>query len=226
MRVASARRAWVASARRARVAAAGIAAALLLAGSAGAADPGAELARAARYFQDGKAHVASFVQTFTPAGFTKSRKESGVLVVQAPENLRFDYESPKKTFAFDGKVARFYSPADRQMTVRALTEDDRAQLPLIFLESADELRKRNTLDLEQGPGAASILVTPRDPDSEVSWIRLGLAADGSPASLSFQSSAGDRTEFRFEAFRTEPPRDVSAFAIHPPAGTRIIENEP
>lgn len=208
-----------------RAASAGVAA-FLLAGAAAAADPAAELARAARYFRDGKAHAASFTQTFTPAGFTKSRRETGVLVVQAPENLRFDYESPKKTFTFDGKVARFYSPADRQMTVRELTEDDRAQLPLIFLEDADELRKRNTLDVEEKPQGASVLVTPKDPASEVSWVRLGLAADGSPASLSFQSSAGDRTEFRFERFRTEAARDASAFDIHPPAGTRIIENEP
>jgi len=202
------------------------AAALLFSGIAAAADPAAELARAARYFRDGKSHRAAFVQTFTPAGFTKARRETGEIVVQAPENLRFDYESPKKTFTFDGKVARFFAPADRQMTVRALSEDDRAQLPLIFLQTADELRKRNTLDLEGRPGGASILVTPRSPDSEVSWIRLALAADGSPAALSFQSAAGDRTEFRFEGFRTEPPLDASAFAIHPPAGTRIIENEP
>jgi outer membrane lipoprotein-sorting protein len=214
----------LASAARARFAAAGIA--FLLAAAAGAADPAGELARAARYFQDGKAHRASFVQTFTPAGFSKGRRETGQIVVQARENLRFDYDSPKKTFTFDGKVARFYSPAERQMTVRALSEEDRAQLPLIFLESADDLRKRNTLDLEDGPGGASILVTPKDAESEISWIRLALSPDGSPAALSFQSSAGDRTEFRFQGFRTEAPLDASAFAIRPPAGTRIVENEP
>lgn len=204
------------------------AAAILLAAAfrAEGADPAAQLARTARYFRDGKAHVASFDQTFTPAGFTKSRRETGVLVVQAPENLRFDYDSPKKVFAFDGKVARFWSPADRQMTVRALSDEDRAQLPLIFLESADDLRRRNTLDLEEKGGGISILVTPKAPESEVSWIRLGVASDGAPVSLAFQSSAGDRTEFRFKGFRTEPPRDASAFEIHPPAGTRIIENEP
>jgi outer membrane lipoprotein-sorting protein len=204
-------------------------AALLLAAGPGrtdAADPAAALARTARYFRDGKAHVATFVQTFTPAGFTKSRKETGELVVQAPQNLRFDYDSPKKVFAFDGKDARFYSPADRQMTVRALSDEDRAQLPLIFLESADDLRRRNTLDLEEKSDGASILVTPKDPESEVSWIRLGVASGGEPVSLAFQSSAGDRTEFRFEGFRTETPRDASSFEIHPPAGTRIIENEP
>lgn len=202
------------------------AAVLLVSGAVSGADPAAELARAARYFRDGKAHRASFEQTFTPAGFTKARREEGELVVQAPENLRFEYAAPKKTFTFDGKVARFYVPADRQMTVRPLTEAERAELPLVFLETAEDLARRNRLDLEERNGGASILVTPKDPASEVSWIRIALSADGSPAFLSFQSSAGDRTEFRFGAFRKEPPLDASAFAIHPPAGTRIIENEP
>jgi chaperone LolA len=203
-------------------------AALLLAaaGAASAADPAAELARAARYFRDGKAHRATFDQTFTPAGFTRARRENGELVVQAPESLRFDYAAPKKTFTFDGKVARFYSPADRQMTVRPLSDAERAELPLVFLETAEELERRNRLDLEKGNGGASILVTPKDSASEVSWIRVALTADGSPSSLAFQSSAGDRTEFRFGPFRTEPALDPTAFAIHPPAGTRIIDNAP
>jgi outer membrane lipoprotein-sorting protein len=112
------------------------------------------------------------------------------------------------------------------MTVRALSEEDRAQLPLVFLETAEELRKRNALDLEEKPEGASILVTPKDAGSEISWIRLSVSQDGSPSALSFQSSAGDRTEFRFEGFRTEAPLDAAAFAIRPPAGTRIVENEP
>jgi len=199
---------------------------LVAAAPAVGADPATELARASKYFRDGKAHRADFVQTFTPAGFTKSRRETGTVVVQAPQNLRFDYESPKKIFTFDGKIARFYSPADRQMTVRALSDEDRAQLPLIFLQTAEELAKRNTLEVEERATGATILVTPKAPESDVSWIRLTLAADGAPAALSFQTSSGDRTDFEFHGYRTESPKDPSTFAIHPPAGTRIIENEP
>src|SRR5262249_34948373 len=159
--------------------------------------PAAELARAAAYFKDGKAHRAEFVQTFTPSGFTKSRRESGQLVVQAPESLRFDYASPKKTFTFDGRVARFYSPAEKQMIVRSLTDADRAELPLIFLERADDLARRNTLAVEPAPSGTTILVTPKDAGADVVWIRLVLGADGVPSGLAFQTSAGDRTEFEF-----------------------------
>ena len=199
---------------------------LLSAAGARAADPAAQLARAGAFFRDGKAHRADFVQTFTPSGFTKSRRESGQVVVQAPENLRFDYAQPKKTFAFDGRIARFYSPAEKQMIVKTLTEEDRAELPLIFLEPADEIARRNTLAVEAAGAATTILVTPKDPQSEVAWIRLVLSADGVPTGLAFQTSAGDRTEFEFHGFRSEKALEPETFALHPPAGTRIIENEP
>ena len=203
-----------------------VAAVLLLAAAVSGADPAAELRRTAAYFRDGKAHVSEFVQTFTPAGFTKARRETGSVTVQAPDSLRFDYEAPKKTFAFDGRVARFYSPADRQMTVRTLSAEDRAELPLVFLQAPEELAGRNRLEVEASAAGTAVLVTPRDKGSGIAWIRLLLSPGGAPLGLSFQSSAGDRTEFQFAGFRTEPAKDPSAFLLHPPAGTRIIENEP
>ena len=205
-----------------------VAAALLIAAASAAsgADPAAELDRTAAYFRDGKAHVSGFVQTFTPAGFTKSRRETGSMIVQAPDSLRFDYEAPKKTFAFDGRVARFYSPSDRQMTVRTLSAEDRAELPLVFLQTPAQLAGRNRLEVEASPSGTAILVTPRDKGSAIAWIRLLLSPGGVPLGLSFQSSAGDRTEFQFGGFRAEPARAPSEFLLHPPAGTRIIENEP
>jgi outer membrane lipoprotein-sorting protein len=206
-----------------------VAAVLLIVAAASAAsgaDPAAELDRTAAYFRDGKAHVSGFVQTFTPAGFTKSRRETGSVIVQAPDNLRFDYEAPKKTFAFDGRVARFYSPADRQMTVRTLSAEDRAELPLIFLQTPEDLAGKNRLAVEASSAGTAILVTPREKGSAIAWIRLLLSPRGVPLGLSFQSSAGDRTEFQFGGFRAEPALAPSEFLLHPPAGTRIIENEP
>jgi chaperone LolA len=190
-------------------------------------DPAAVLSRAARFFQDGKAHEAEFVQTFTPGGFTRSRKESGTVLVQAPKSLRFQYSSPSnKLFTFDGRTARFFTPAEHQMIVRQLSDEDRAQLPLIFLESPANVARVYTLALEPPAGGGTVLLTPKSSDAEVSWIRLSLAEAGLPVGLSFQTSGGDRTEFQFKNFRTLPPRDGSDFTIRPPAGTRIVENEP
>ncbi|MGH9442207.1 MAG: LolA family protein [Thermoanaerobaculia bacterium] len=200
---------------------------LLLASLAAGDDPATQLAKAARYFQDGKAHEAEFVQTFTPVGFNHGQEESGTVLVQGPENLRFQYGPPSsKVFTFDGSTARFFTPGERQMIVRRLSEEDRAQLPLIFLESPAEVAKLYTLSLEPHPEGSAILLTPKSADAEVAWIRLSLSGGGAPAGLSFQGSTGDRTEFQFKDFRALPAREASDFTIHPPAGTRIVENGP
>jgi outer membrane lipoprotein-sorting protein len=200
---------------------------LAFAAPAFSSDPAAELSKAARYLQDGKAHQAEFVQTFTPGGFTRSRKEDGTVLLQAPEEIRFQYSAPSnKVFTFDGRTARFFTPGEHQMIVRQLSDDDRAQLPLVFLESPTELAKAYALALEPHPEGATILLTPKAPEPDVSWIRLSLSAAGTPIALSFQSAGGDRTEFQFKGFRTLPPRGAADFTIRPPAGTRIVENEP
>jgi outer membrane lipoprotein-sorting protein len=178
----------------------------------GAVDALAPLASAARYFGDGKAHTADFTQSYTPAGFSGARTESGTVVVQAPQFVRFDYQKPSpKTFAFDGKTARF---------------SERAELPLVFLDSPESLARVYSLSAEETPEGVSILLTPKAAGSELAWVRLKLVAAGIPSSLSYETTAGDRTTFDFGAFHTAPARDPAAFVLRPPAGTRIVDNDP
>ena len=64
----------------------------------------------------------TFVQQYAPAGFGDTAPETGRLILQAPASLRFEYDgSEGKLFTFDGKSARQYVAADRQMVVKALT---------------------------------------------------------------------------------------------------------
>lgn len=199
---------------------------LLSAETLSATDPRAELSRAARYFQDGRAHAAEFVQTFTPAGFTRPQRESGTVTIQAPENLRFDYLAPaRKVFTYDGATARFYSAAESQMISRRISAEERATLPLVFLQSPEALGKAYDLTVETGGGDLTIRLSPRAAGSEIGWIRLAVASGGAPARLSFASLSGDRTEFRFENFRNQPPRPESDFRFSPPPGTRILDND-
>ena len=100
----------------------------------------AALRRAATLYSDGCAHAASFAQTYTPAGFANARRESGTVWIQAPQRLRFDYAAPdKKVFTYDAGEGRFYSPEDRQLTVRKLSAEERARLPIVFLTIPQEL---------------------------------------------------------------------------------------
>jgi outer membrane lipoprotein-sorting protein len=196
-----------------------IAAALLLVAVAGAPDPQALLATAAAHYGDGSAHVAEFTQIYTPAGFATARRESGTVWIQAPRRLRFDYTAPeKKVFTYDAGEGRFLLPEDRQLTIRKLSPEEQAKLPIVFLERPEELALRYSLELDAS-GAA--LLKPRAA-SEMAWLKLAVSATGAVEGLSYEDTAGNRTEFRFAAWKTEKPRPPEDYRVVGPKGTRIV----
>jgi outer membrane lipoprotein carrier protein len=185
----------------------------------------AALSRAVAHYRAGAAHTSSFSQTYTPAGFAGARRESGTVWIQTPQRLRFDYAGPDaKTFTYDDGEGRFYSPEDRQLTVKKLSPEERARLPIVFLSDPAELARGYAISIEPGTdGADRLLLTPRAPRPDLAWLRLTIAADGSVRELSYEDEGGNRTEFRFEAWRAEKPRPEADFRVTGPKGTRVVE---
>jgi len=206
-----------------------IAALLLVAAAAAPAtlppEARAALERAAKSYSDGAAHAAAFAQTYTPAGFASARRESGTVWIQAPQLLRFDYAAPdKKVFTYDAGEGRFYSPEDKQLTIRKLTAEERARLPIVFLTDPDELAREYAITAEPGPPDASRLrLTPRAPRPELAWLTAAVMPDGSIRELAYEDSAGNRTEFRFESWRKEKARPRDDYRVTGPPGTRTVE---
>jgi len=183
-------------------------------------DATALLAKAAAAFGTGGAHTSAFTQIYTPAGFSTARRESGTVWVQAPERLRFDYGAPDaRVFTYDAGEGRFYSPEDRQLTVHHLTPDERARLPLVFLEKPDELARR--FAIAEDP-AGAIVLTPRAADSDLSWLKLRIAETGMVEALSYQDTSGNLTEFRFDGWKSDRARPPADYRIEGPKGTRTV----
>ena len=185
------------------------------------------LSRAVAVYGDGAAHTSSFTQIYTPSGFATARRESGTVVIQVPQRVRFDYVAPeKKVFTYDAGEGRFFSPEDKQLTVRRLSEEEKARLPIVFLTQPADLGQQYQITIEPGEGAAAtrLLLTPRVPRPELAWLRLAIDGAGAVSVLSYQDSAGNRTEFRFEGWRTAKARPAADFRITGPPGTRIVEN--
>ena len=122
----------------------------------------------------------TFVQTYAPAGFSETAPETGKLVLQAPDRVRFDYDGPEgKVFTFDGTAARQYVAADRQMVVKRLGPGDRERLPLVFLESTDALLARYDASEKAGEnGLVEVTLVPKKPLALKSLALLVLPASG------------------------------------------------
>lgn len=213
------------AARRRR--AIGAATLVLLAAAATAQTPPASdamalLAKAAQTFGTGAANTSAFTQIYTPAGFATSKRESGTVWVQAPERLRFDYAAPDvKVFTYDGGEGRFFSPEDKQLTIHKLSADEKARLPIVFLEKPDELGKK--YDISQDASGVVVL-KPRAGDSELAWLKLSIAPGGSVGTLAYEDISGNRTEFRFDGWKTEKARPAGDYRVTGPKGTREVVN--
>jgi outer membrane lipoprotein carrier protein len=203
----------------------GLAAALALlcaASAQGQADPMKLLAGAAAAYSKGAADASAFTQIYTPAGFTTAKRESGTVWVQAPQRLRFDYTAPdKKVFTYDDGEGRFFSPGDRQLTIRKLSPDERARLPIVFLEKPEELAKRYAISLE---GSRTVVLKPRDTGAELAWLKLAIGDSGMVETLAYEDTSGNRTEFRFDGWKTEKARPAEDYKIAGPKGTRVVQN--
>jgi outer membrane lipoprotein-sorting protein len=189
-------------------------------------DAAAVFARVSAHYGDGAAHAANFAQTYTPSGFATARRETGTIAIQAPQRLRFDYAGPeKKIFTYDAGEGRLFTPEDRQLTIRKLSLEDRSRLPIVFLTDPSELDRQYAITLEPGEGGGTrVLLTPRAPRPDLAWLRLSIAADGTLQALAYEDSSGSRSEFRFEAWRSEKARPASDYRITGPPGTRVLEN--
>jgi outer membrane lipoprotein-sorting protein len=166
----------------------------------------------------------TFVQTYAPAGFTATAPETGKLVLQAPDRVRFDYDGPEgKVFTFDGTSGRQYVAADRQMVVRRLAPSDRERLPIVFLESTEALLSRyDAAEATAGNGLVEITLAPKRPGALKSASLLVLAATGEVKRLDLLDAAGNRTTFTFTQKASGTRRPDSEFALAPPDGTKIL----
>ncbi len=184
------------------------------------------LMRVRALYGDGSAHAAAFTQIYTPSGFTTARRESGTIWIQAPERLRFEYVAPeRKTFTYDAGEGRLYAPEDRQLTIQQVSSVDRARLPIVFLSDPSELARLYEIAAEVGEsGVTRLQLRPRGTASELAWLRMAIARDGTIAELAYEDSSGNQTDFRFEGWRKEKTRPAADYRVTGPPGTRVLQN--
>jgi outer membrane lipoprotein carrier protein len=166
----------------------------------------------------------TFVQTYAPAGFAETAPETGKLVLQAPDRVRFDYDGPEgKVFTFDGTAGRQYVAADRQMVVKRLAPGDRERLPLVFLESTEALLARyDATEKAAENGLVEVTLLPKKPLALKSVALLVHPASGEVKRLVLLDAAGNRTTFTFTLKLPGQKRPDADFTLAPPEGTKTL----
>ncbi len=190
------------------------------------AQPAAETLSKVRAAYSSSGSVAcTFVQTYAPAGFTETAPETGHLVLQAPDKVRFDYDGPEgKVFTFDGTAGRQYVAADRQLVVKRLAPGDRERLPVVFLESTEALLARYDVSEKSAEnGLVEVALAPKQPGGPVKSLSLlVVSSTGEVKRLVLLDGASNRTTFTFTQKQAGRRRPDSDFTLVPPPGTKVL----
>lgn len=193
--------------------------------AAGAAEPDAPaLLRAIVSAYHAKpAFQMTFVQSYAPAGFPDASPETGTLTIQAPASLRFDYDGAEgKVYTFDGRAARQYVAADKQIVLKTLTAAEKSRLPLLFLQPASEVLERfSAVARPFGDGLVELTLLPRG-EGDLKSVKAIATPAGEVKSLVVLDGEGNRTTFTFTNLSPRKKRPASDFALVPPKGTRVV----
>ncbi|MEW6466809.1 MAG: outer membrane lipoprotein chaperone LolA [Pseudomonadota bacterium] len=178
---------------------------------------------------------ASFTQVVTApardgAASARSKTSSGSFAFERPGKFRFDYKKPfAQTLVADGKTLWLYDVDLNQVTARAQAQA-LASTPVALVAAAADLKAlQGDFQLADAPDADGlqwVLATPRQRDTALQSVRLGLRVDAkgqvSLGALDMLDSFGKRSVLRFADFELNPALPASLFEFKPPAGADVI----
>ena len=168
---------------------------------------------------------ASFTQRFTPKGFKNAQVESGSVIFGALPKMRWSYASPEeKVFVFDGSKSWFYVPSDKQVTVAAIDDARKRELPFLLIGDPDA-RQRAFVVKEQRRGSGTITtLQPRNSGAMIRSVAITTGADHLIQRIEYTDREGNHTSFDFSGYH---PKSAGAetFRFVPPPGVQVVSGD-
>jgi outer membrane lipoprotein carrier protein len=170
--------------------------------------------------------AADFTHTYEGGVLKKTTTERGTLQVKKPGRMRWEYTSPEhKLFVSDGSKIYSYIPADKQVIVSSMPEDDSATTAVLFLAGKGNLTRDFVVSYgEQGADDTYTLkLEPRHRQRDYDW--LVLAVDRGSMQIRTLVAAereGGRSTFQFTNYRENIGLPDKTFTFKIPRGADVI----
>lgn len=192
--------------------------------------------------------AATFLERYSENGRVV-RSEAGVAYFRRPGKMRWEYESPEKnTFLVDGKNAWFYVPADHTVTRAPAKQSTDWRTPLALLAGEMKLSRvcasveLTSAEKPATPGDSVLYCPLRGEDTKSQQPLAGSSANnqnapeqsvylevapatGELARVLVREKGGIEVEFKFTAWRFDPPLPDSFFRFDVPPGVAIVNAE-
>jgi outer membrane lipoprotein carrier protein len=172
---------------------------------------------------------ADFTHTYQGGVLKKQITEKGRLLIKKPGKMRWDYTAPEtKQFISDGVKVYSYIPADKQVIVGTVPQDDTASTPALFLTGKGDLTRDFTPSAGDVPpgspaGTRALKLVPRKAQPDYDWLVLLV----DPASLSLRGmvtadSQGGTSVFSFTNLKENVGLADKEFTFRMPRGVDVI----
>ena len=155
--------------------------------------------------------TADFVHQSEGGLLRKKQIERGVVQVKKPGKMRWDYKSPEeKLFLSDGRRIYLHVPADNQVIISPVPEQDQATTAVLFLVGKGNLPRDFTVSYA---------------DRDYDWLQLIVDRRTLQIrSLSAADSQGGRSTFQFSNFKENTGLADKTFTFKIPRGADVTNN--
>jgi outer membrane lipoprotein carrier protein len=185
--------------------------------------------RVDRRYNHIKTMKANFQESYNGAGLT--RNESGVLWLEKPGKMRWQYEQPSpKLFIVDGKTAFFYVPSEHQARRMPAKKLDDFRSPLRYLLGRTKLQSEfSKLELASDPpkqaGDVVLAGVPKGMEDRVQQVLLEITPNNEISRIRVEELDGSTTEFRFSDIQENVAVKPELFHFTPPPGVEVVEGQ-
>ena len=187
------------------------------------------------FLKSTKSGRADFTQVVTPpakAGQTtvRSKTSTGQFSFVRPTRFRFDYVKPfPQVIVADGQTLWLYDADLEQVTARKQAQTLNSTPAALVATAVDLAALYKEFSLEAQADAEGLLwvqATPKNRESTIQSVRMGLRAEGAQVSLGkleIFDAMGQRSVLSFERFEVNPANlGAAQFNFVPPKGVSVI----
>ena len=198
----------------------------------GPAQPMPQAPEVAAALQKKYDHIADFTADFVHEAegglLRKKQIESGTVRVKKPGKMRWDYKSPEpKLFLSDGHRIYLHVPADNQVIISPVPEQDQATTAVLFLVGKGNLTRDFTVTYADGggPDTYALRLQPKLPERDYDWIQLIVDRRTLQIrTLTAADSQGGRSTFQFSNFKENTGLSDKTFTFKIPRGADVTNN--
>jgi outer membrane lipoprotein carrier protein len=206
-----------------------VALALLLGNAAQPLPPAPDVATALQKKYDRISDfTADFVHEAEGGLLGKKQIERGIVRVKKPGKMRWDYKSPEeKLFLSDGHRIYLYVPADNQVIISPVPEQDQATTAVLFLVGKGNLTRDFTVTYAEGggPDTYALRLQPKLPERDYDWLQLVVDRRTLQIrTLTAADSQGGRSTFQFSNFKENTGLSDKTFTFKIPRGADVTNN--